>query len=871
MGNSDSGTTLKPSQNPLSTFPPLSNLLRRRPLQSQTYRTLLTILSHCNALQSSPQTQIPDDNDGIDSDKLGEEAEHESLVNHNAMDLEMSLVQQKPPFNETKEGHGFQDGGDDTLNEGDRLDPTDRRDQGKEVVTQYSNVNLVDSSTINSQTCEVPHEKDICTIMDFHREFSPGRELNVFHEPFIKEVPETVSSSVKIDGIADMSIPVDSNDEMTSAMDGHLSEGLEHELHLKQKELEKLISTSGSKDLSLGAIEDDEIEEGEISGEISEEMDLLFEDAVSLEKNKLDKVQISEHTDREAFAHDDGDARLGDCDTRNSLILDTVDLETESTRKKHTSADVFYHSEEIATKTLDGCDASREIGLTAEQVSGVNKTDHPAISLENLAQHGLMHEDTAENKSSVDAKMEASVGKKKRKKGPLTKERREKKKKKERIKRAEKNRKLGVKRLKLQPLSKPKTVTYCRHYLHGRCQEGEKCKFSHDTTPLTKSKPCSYFARHSCMKGDNCPFDHQLSKYPCNNIATKGFCSRGAGCLFSHETSAKDGSLPTSNVTKPESKSPSLISKSISKKQVNNQGVPHQHVDAKFSAMANFSGKSTDKKVLEHLDRPAAQIPKGICVISHVRSPPGDPSKHEQAVPLLKGDDSEKLIYGRTSNLPNSIQKSNDVAKGVPSKMPRGINFLSFGKRPLDESLNKDYGVSESLLGQVSKGKLVDLPLKSEGCIKIDNQAGQSSADLESKGNKPVNIGSPSSMPQATKFLSHGKTPVDNPTAISQCDTLRSNVNMGLPLVQEKEYALDGLKFSPAMPQRSAFSSRPLNQSLDQPGTGGMSSFSKTSLWLNTPTSGQKALQSTLAFAAKLDSEIKLNQSLGTPSDMNKT
>lgn len=40
---------------------------------------------------------------------------------------------------------------------------------------------------------------------------------------------------------------------------------------------------------------------------------------------------------------------------------------------------------------------------------------------------------------------------------------------KERKKRAEKNRELGVKRLKLQPLQKPKPVAYCRHYLNGKC------------------------------------------------------------------------------------------------------------------------------------------------------------------------------------------------------------------------------------------------------------------------------------------------------------------------------------------------------------------------------------------------------------------
>ncbi|KAF5768389.1 putative transcription factor C3H family [Helianthus annuus] len=71
--------------------------------------------------------------------------------------------------------------------------------------------------------------------------------------------------------------------------------------------------------------------------------------------------------------------------------------------------------------------------------------------------------------------------------------------------------------------------------MNGRCHEGAKCKFSHDTTPLTKSKPCCVFARHACMKGDDCPFDHELSKYPCNNYQTTGSCNRGSACMFSHE------------------------------------------------------------------------------------------------------------------------------------------------------------------------------------------------------------------------------------------------------------------------------------------------------------------------------------------------
>lgn len=40
-----------------------------------------------------------------------------------------------------------------------------------------------------------------------------------------------------------------------------------------------------------------------------------------------------------------------------------------------------------------------------------------------------------------------------------------------RKKRAEKNRKDGVKRLKLHTVTVPKPVVYCRHYVKGRCHE----------------------------------------------------------------------------------------------------------------------------------------------------------------------------------------------------------------------------------------------------------------------------------------------------------------------------------------------------------------------------------------------------------------
>uniref|UniRef100_A0A0E0MYA5 C3H1-type domain-containing protein n=1 Tax=Oryza rufipogon TaxID=4529 RepID=A0A0E0MYA5_ORYRU len=123
----------------------------------------------------------------------------------------------------------------------------------------------------------------------------------------------------------------------------------------------------------------------------------------------------------------------------------------------------------------------------------------------------------------------------------LTEERKAKKTKTKRIKRALQREAEGVKRLKLQPVIKPKVVKVCHFYLHGKCQQGNLCKFSHDTTPLTKSKPCTHYARGSCLKGDDCPYDHELSKYPCHNFMENGMCIRGDKCKFSHVIPTAEG------------------------------------------------------------------------------------------------------------------------------------------------------------------------------------------------------------------------------------------------------------------------------------------------------------------------------------------
>ncbi|KAK9075742.1 hypothetical protein SSX86_004071 [Deinandra increscens subsp. villosa] len=285
----------------------------------------------------------------------------------------------------------------------------------------------------------------------------------------------------------------------------------------------------------------------------------------------------------------------------------------------------------------------------------------------------------------------------KKRKRVLTKERKAKKKMKDRLKRAEQNRKLGIRRLKLKPVIKEKKIIYCHHYMNGRCHEGEKCKFSHDTTPLTKSKPCCHFARHACMKGDNCPYDHQLSKYPCNNYQTKGVCNRGSDCMFSHEAQPSEASLNGSNKSMPEHKTPPNVS---------SQKVVETKSCAVVSKFVGITPKSTrPPKGINFLSLESHQSPKVDSEVKEITKTP----------PLIQ-DSKEKT---KTSPV---VQASEKVTK-TPTVVPRGINFLSFGKKPgLDYSSG---GFSFRISNRVEKPQVSDVVgggLKPGSSVNVANE-----------------------------------------------------------------------------------------------------------------------------------------------------
>ncbi|KAG2380382.1 Zinc finger CCCH domain-containing protein [Vigna angularis] len=243
-----------------------------------------------------------------------------------------------------------------------------------------------------------------------------------------------------------------------------------------------------------------------------------------------------------------------------------------------------------------------------------------------------------------------------------------------------KRNKRGGKKDKKKFVQKPKAVSHCRHYIMGRCYEGDKCQFSHDVVPRTKSKPCGHFAHNSCMKGNDCPFDHELSKYPCNNILSQGFCRRGESCLFSHQVSKED--IP-SNIPTPSNMRRPVLSTLQSGNANSSTPVSNNHGSGTMqqNLLTHSSGIHSRVNV-EHKATNTAQKqptpPKGISFINLAKFTPS-PSALKQGTVTIKESPLQTGMHEEQRAF-NKSQNKVEIAKKLPSVTPKGVNFLSFGK-----------------------------------------------------------------------------------------------------------------------------------------------------------------------------------------------
>ncbi|XP_059318467.1 uncharacterized protein LOC132068781 isoform X3 [Lycium ferocissimum] len=860
---------LKPLQNPYP-FPPS----RRRFLMSETYNTLLQILSNCPITDSTTNKQqldvIKDDNG---SSKLGRENEVGELVDHHLFRSEKLLVNgpahnesdnmaMQPSSGDGNEGCSRYGYGDFTGAQMEfDLDPSNctidaiEGDRGASITNDIIDMNsLVDKTHgCNDQTVKEPGNR--CSTHELEvKECDPIRQAELDKELGIDDVSAAIESCFGADTIAELSQPAELSGEKMAVSETHLSEEMKHGLQVKEMELETLISSAGATDSSVHVPVSEEVEEGEVSGDfmVFDESDYDILNHLGNEKKDQADESPADIFGREEFAFDVHINAPQKRDAYASSSIDAVDEDNtffggESLRKfreePEDNTEKFFRSKDVETRKICVYDSILDSGNVDKQVGLDVKLDHP-VGSQFDSTYG---ENAKENEHSIVPAEDGNIGKRKEKRGPLTKRKKEKRKANYRINRAEKNRKLGVRRLRLPPVVKPKIVRYCRHYLKGRCLEGEKCKFSHDTIPLTKSTPCSHFARQSCMKGDDCPFDHQLSKYPCNNHASNGFCSRGAHCLFSHEITAKTVAVTSPTASNRELMSPSAPSNSNSLIQANTWGMSHKDVKSTSGSTGLVPGKSTDRTVLEPVQKPAACTPKGVTFLSHGKSLQGDARKHEEAGLYSKANDARKFSCQLIHSMSDNIQKPNGFTKGGSMRTAQGMNFLSFGRAPSAEP-NGD----TLLLGDMKNSKEAATCAKRDDSVKDDNQANVS-AKLRSMNQMSTRT-PPGSVPQGVNFLSVDKTVEDR----SHPNEFNSTT---LP-IQRRQYAPD--RTSRVMPFSQLSSLFPAGQSAQKCNVEIASSL-KAPFLADTPGSIQKAIKSSLAFAARFDLGVKYGMPNGSP------
>ncbi|KAM1178704.1 hypothetical protein ACFX13_018294 [Malus domestica] len=514
-------------------------------------------------------------------------------------------------------------------------------------------------------------------------------------EIFSQNVPEAFDFSLNKDMVAEASKPTDySKDKSLLPETNSLEVVLE--MPEKFKETEKPVCDITAMS-STNDTDDGDIEEGEISGDDGMDgrpRDELLQDTVVLGEQKVHKGQISKD------------------------VIDRKEQLCEEVNYKDFGSSSFLVDVVEDGKIGRGVELreSRRTDMVCRPgvVQGQNVSDsHPLLDggriemKDNRVEMGIDWSGAGNHGTASEEKWDAGACNK-RKRGPPNKEKKERKKAKERKKRAEKNRELGVKRLKLQPLQKPKPVAYCRHYLNGKCNLGDQCKYSHDTVPLTKSTPCGKFARNECMKGDDCGYDHDLSKYICHHFRDNGFCGRGDSCLFSHKMPSKEESETTA--CKPELKPPMVQSNSRSQ-QVNIGGASQQNVHALGFSTGIHSRNNTKQNVTENVLKKPELATKGISFPSVENSSLVHSSMSKQGGVTPDRNTGTKAGNQIDQSPFSSIQNSNEILKRTPVTTPKGINFLSFAKASPDAARGKSQvshqtspGVSETV--QNSNGML---------------------------------------------------------------------------------------------------------------------------------------------------------------------
>ncbi|XP_063948655.1 uncharacterized protein LOC108216044 isoform X2 [Daucus carota subsp. sativus] len=877
-----------------SEFPPH---LRRRPLKSKAFDTFLRIVSECHShFQNQEQVamiqgdQMVENNylairgdSLLENDKLGTDdglarenllvngdREGDLLVENNDSRAEDGLALQNSLVDENREVVSSQE----PACSGDRMDV-----DGLEIVDNVKsngdqvpvdNVNGIEQVIEGNQNCNndfaafasLIDNDDQFSLPDFDMEESDLGEQLGDNAP-CADVSELIDSLLETDATVKASIPLVNND--ANSLHAKRNE-IETQVGLKESDSPGSASVMVSSPLqkTVEGIEDGEVLK--VSGFLEKSSDLLHEDVLPLE-NSVDKGDLLGDTihkegfnpntlqrglkkDNQSFSQ----ARTGVQITSTAM---NVERGNDNRNLVNNRTQVYY-GDTVEDNEEEWEDSRLESGRNRRR-SAPKAANSQASCPKNISlRGGLTGENTIENQCSASTEKVANQNNKKRKGG--CSEDRKANRKKERMKRAEQLRELGVKKLKLLPVSKPKTVSYCHHFLKGRCHEGDKCKFSHDTVQLTKSKPCCHFAHQSCMKGDYCPFDHQLSKYPCNSFLSQGSCIRGFNRMFSHKVLMKEGSSGASDICNPDLKSVSVTEISVPKKQMNPNFTGSQNSSTNLSSSGVSYCKNYKKNGEGLALKPAGQAPKGISFLLHGKVPLGNISKNGQG-PLPNGAKVDQQTLANASNGVESLHKSTQRKPVVP----RGVNFLSFGKDPSESctkkssfSLVSNVETGKSPLSDPDKSEQADSSSKTDVGVTVDFQTGQGASSTVQNTNETANR-TPATTPQGLGLLSAGNL-LDRFFNKKQAGSNSNENNAMHPTVRNNESVSDKHRTFDLLLPPVLSSPLPSNHSLSKltdVQSKGSSSSLQGSLFSNTPKSLQRAFQSTLALAAKFESKAK--------------
>lgn len=660
-------------------FPPY----RRSPLRSHTYNTLVHIFSHLSAYNNSLQTStqplsIPDNgSDIIVQENKEKEPKSSEYFDSDFMDLKGPVRQKEiQEIQETVEG--VRDKNMDFTSNALVLDDIQHLMEIEEMSIQANGFDkeqkLMDELELVVKGTEDVASKgfDMTSMLNVSTSKEGQASALVIGTSSSKpESQQKETELVKSVSVVAGSPPNTKEGEFEKEDGtGEIQKCVYHNVQDEGEKFEKLICMNNATNSSNNLIEGD-MEEGEIFGELGIDgnlFDVPSEGALNLQLMEVDEVQKPENV--------------------NGNMIYPSKIENQEKEKG-------YESNSSLVNALQDANSSGQ------------------VELRNSGKKGIAGRAAKDHGNTTSVMMDNASDKKRR--GPGSESKKVKKKIKSKKKRAEKNKELGVKRLQLQYVQKPKIVSHCRHYLHGRCHEGDKCQFSHDVVPLTKAKPCTHFARNSCMKGDNCPYDHQLSKYPCNNFVSKGSCCRGDACLFSHQVPTHKDIPTPSNVCRPELKSPLLSGNANFNTPLNNHGSSSVQQNQFTNSAGIHSSINVEHKVTDPIQKQPTP-PKGISFINLSKLSPG-PGTPKQGTIITTKETPIQMRIREDQSACDKTQNTVEIPKKLPAVAPKGINFLSFGKGSVCSF--KSQSVAEGMKSKFPEKTSVDVFMRDHNNSKL--------------------------------------------------------------------------------------------------------------------------------------------------------